>query len=530
MRYEGGFSIYSNSFRLPAAFLWSGFSSRALRVRPWISRRPDFPFKVYDHLCYLQQQFGIDFKAEFGLVLHCDSNGAPDKETGNGNSSTRDWFDYSPAEMIQILEGIWKDQRNLSVNPLKGGHTNRMYKVSVETPEGKEQHYALRISAPVVALDVDQWMLKKPHRIAGGFDSKTPKRCCRASAASGLEEQCDHETWKVFESQPSLGETCMVEARGGENIENMRNEVMVQELASAAGIGPEVVFFDKIVVPCDESQLIVKNKIEKCESLVMVSRFVEGEDLAKRDIEGLTRAEKKSVVDSVRVLHNLKDREDLLKSRNIFVAIEQESKQAKQDGADLPANYDEMLAHLADIRNAMGPFKEKVLCHRDLHGGNIILRANGNRSSEAMLIDYEFSGKCDLFYELASIARNLKYQDDELLTDYFGPDRVEAIDLARLRLMRAVKFMDSASWAFAMSVSPKKPDHTYDYLSHAYDGLNGSGGFDAFVSFVQSPDYIESMKLLAEEKDRAEYHRRRLVPRSSESIWRRILSALFNGR
>ena len=27
---------------------------------------------------------------------HCDSNGAPDKETGNGNSSTRDWFDYRP--------------------------------------------------------------------------------------------------------------------------------------------------------------------------------------------------------------------------------------------------------------------------------------------------------------------------------------------------------------------------------------------------------------------------------------------------
>ena len=78
-------------------------------------------------------------------------------------------------------------------------------------------------------------------------------------------------------------------SEGGENIENMRNEVMVQELASAAGIGPEVVFFDKIVVPCDESQLIVKNKIEKCESLVMVSRFVEGEDLAKRAVKSLER-------------------------------------------------------------------------------------------------------------------------------------------------------------------------------------------------------------------------------------------------
>ena len=58
------------------------------------------------------------------------------------------------------------------------------------------------------------------------------------------------------------------------------------------------------------------------------------------------------------MLHNLKT-EDLLKSRNIFVAIEQESKQAKQDGADLPANYDEMLTHLADIRNAMGPSRRR---------------------------------------------------------------------------------------------------------------------------------------------------------------------------
>ena len=124
-----------------------------------------------------------------------------------------------------------------------------------------------------------------------------------------------------------------------------------------------------------------------------------------------------------------------------------EDYRAKADayGAILPAEYASAHDISARIRAARGiqPF---VPCHNDL------LNANFLDDGFIRIVDWEYAGMGDLFFDLANFSVNHEFDVDDdrrWLRAYFGADR--DADLAALRLMRFMSDFREAMWGVLQS-------------------------------------------------------------------------------
>jgi thiamine kinase-like enzyme len=87
---------------------------------------------------------------------------------------------------------------------------------------------------------------------------------------------------------------------------------------------------------------------------------------------------------------------------------------------------------------------DPVPCHNDLLPGNVLF----DEAGRVWLLDFEYAGMNDRFFDLGNLAVNCGLDDDaeeELVSSYFG--EVTAARLARLRLMKVMSEFREGMWA-----------------------------------------------------------------------------------
>jgi thiamine kinase-like enzyme len=214
------------------------------------------------------------------------------------------------------------------------------------------------------------------------------------------------------------------------------------EAAAAVGVGPEVVAF----LP---------------DLGTLVTAFVEGQPMseeAMRDPGTLP-----IVVAAIRALH---EGPEISGSFSPFRVVEAYRDTASARGVRVPDLYATLAARARQIEAALTGFIPRP-CHNDLLNANFIRR--GNR---VFIVDYEYAGMGDLFFDLANFSVNHGFDDEAdraLLETYFGDATPER--WGRLKLMRIMSDFREGMWGV---VQQGISTLDFDYVDYAHRHLERS--------------------------------------------------------
>ena len=242
------------------------------------------------------------------------------------------------------------------------------------------------------------------------------------------------------------------------------NEHRAAMVAADAGVGPEVVAF----LP---------------ESGCFVSRFVEGAHVPEEDLRSGDALE--LVVASVRLLHACPP---IPSTFPVFRIVERYRETAASRGVAIPPVYDEAHALAGRIEAAFAASPSPLtMCHNDL------LNANFLRDGEHVwIVDYEYAGMGDVFFDLGNLAVNNALDDDareRLLHHYFLGDVLDR-HRARLALMTLMSDFREAMWGVVQQAISTLDVDFVDYAGrHFARMLDGAGtlAFDDLFGEAAAP-------------------------------------------
>jgi thiamine kinase-like enzyme len=146
----------------------------------------------------------------------------------------------------------------------------------------------------------------------------------------------------------------------------------------------------------------------------------------------------------VPLLRSLHDSGPLSAAFPIHRVVEWHARDAAANGVALPDEFGRLHEISTRIEAAFAHSPTPpVPCHNDLLPGNVLFTAAGAR-----LLDYEYSGMNDRWFDLANLSVNCGLSDDadlQLLETYFGEVTVRAN--ARLQLMKVMSEFREGMWA-----------------------------------------------------------------------------------
>ena len=197
-------------------------------------------------------------------------------------------------------------------------------------------------------------------------------------------------------------------------------EAACSRAAAELGIGPELVAY----LPEHEA---------------MLRRFVPGRVLTAEDIR--QPAVLRRVVEALRCCH---DGPSGAGNFSPFATVRNYHALALARRVGFPDNLERALERLARIERELPNDEPPCPCHNDLLAGNFI-----DDGSSVRIIDWEYGGMGDRFFDLGNLAANNEFDDEReraLLAFYFGEIRPDP--LRRLRLLRLASDMREAMWGF----------------------------------------------------------------------------------
>lgn len=226
--------------------------------------------------------------------------------------------------------------------------------------------------------------------------------------------------------------------------------------AAKAGIGPEVIAFD-------------------AQHELLVTRFVDGNVITPDDSRQPDVMRR--IVDALRRYHESPPGAGRF---CVFNGVHSYHQLASQHNVAFPSKLNHALEILDQIETTVGRNLDLIPCHNDLLTANFI-----DDGHSIHIIDWEFGGMGDRFFDLANLAVNHLYDEEQeraLLKLYFGEASDD--DLRRLRLMRLASDMREAMWGFLQSgISSLE----IDYIEYANKHL------DRFLSGAQRLELIASI-------------------------------------
>ncbi len=189
----------------------------------------------------------------------------------------------------------------------------------------------------------------------------------------------------------------------------------------------------------------------------LVTGFVEGAQMSPEDLR-----DPGTLADVARALRLVHDSGgNVPTSFDSFRLVEDYARTATENGVAVPEDYEEAHARAAEIEKAIGgPEHEPVLCHNDLLAGNFL------RGGRIWIVDWEYSGMGDRYFDLANFAVNNELDEDQqaaLLERYWG-DSPPASPLADLRLMMYMSDFREAMWGV---VQQGISDLDFDFADYA---------------------------------------------------------------
>ncbi|MDQ2983663.1 MAG: choline kinase family protein [Actinomycetota bacterium] len=248
---------------------------------------------------------------------------------------------------------------------------------------------------------------------------------------------------------------------GGQDTELLGIDRDAEHSASVAaarlGIGPEVVEF---VQP--EGYLV---------TAFIAGRPVPPEEM--REAEKLGR-----VAALLRAVHA---GEPFPATFDSFRVVETYADTARERGGEVPGAYAEA-KRFADAIERTRPDEPSCPCHNDLLNANFI--DDGDR---LRLVDWEYAGMGDRFFDLANFAVNHELEPDDertLLEAYFGEAR--DADVCGLTLMRFMSDFREAMWSVVQQAISTLDFDFRTYTEQHFDRLGRTAAEPRFQAALES--------------------------------------------
>ncbi len=230
--------------------------------------------------------------------------------------------------------------------------------------------------------------------------------------------------------------------------------------AFEVGVGPEVVAFEPT-----EGWL--------------VARFIEGAPIS---LEEMRRPQMlRRVAAALRRFH---ESQPIPGRFDAWAVVDGYRETASAHGVAMPPEFDAAREVAEQIRVARGP-QPAVPCHNDL------LNANFLDDGFIRIVDWEYAGMGDRFFDLANFSVNHEFgveDDRQFMRAYFGDER--ASDLASLRLMRYMSDFREAMWGVLQSGIS---DLDFDFAGYAHKHFRRMEGTASDPEFGRFLRHLFSM-------------------------------------
>jgi thiamine kinase-like enzyme len=224
--------------------------------------------------------------------------------------------------------------------------------------------------------------------------------------------------------------------------------------AAEVGVGPEVVAF---IEP--EGWLI--------------TRFLDALPLPPKELRRPHNIAR--VAGALRRVH---DAAPILGRFDALAVVDGYASVAKERGVILPAAFRSLRAVAERIGAVRGP-QQEVPCHNDLLNSNFL------DDGRVRIVDWEYAGMGDRFFDLANLSVNHEFGLDEdhlLLAAYFGATR--PADLASLRLMRFMSDFREAMWGVVQSAISELDFDFPGYAAEHFERMSRAAADPAFEGYL----------------------------------------------
>lgn len=216
---------------------------------------------------------------------------------------------------------------------------------------------------------------------------------------------------------------------------NRYAEYAVMKAVAKIGVGADLIYFST-------------------ETGNMITEYIEGR---KWCIEDVTTSENiKRIAGTLKKVHSLPPIPYVFSP---YKDIEDRIQYARQNALELPDYLDKILEKLSAIKleREKNLHENFGLCHNDPFPNNFL------EDGTVRLIDWEYGGMGDIFFDLASVSMFYSQsQKEELLKYYFG--EINSKELTCLNQMSFVVSFWNAMWAVVQS---KLPYPEFDYKEMA---------------------------------------------------------------
>ena len=171
----------------------------------------------------------------------------------------------------------------------------------------------------------------------------------------------------------------------------------------------------------------------------------------------------------------------------IHRVVEWHARDAAAHGAVVPTAYERLHAQSQRIETAFAAAPLALVpCHNDLLPGNVLFEdgtSGENGTSRAWLLDFEYAGMNDRFFDLGNLSVNCGLDalaDAELLRLYFGESTTTR--WARLQLMKMMSEFREGMWAVVQQAISTLDT---DFVTYANDRLASCERLAAQPQFEQ---------------------------------------------
>ena len=247
----------------------------------------------------------------------------------------------------------------------------------------------------------------------------------------------------------------------GENTEMLgidrQHEYRAHRFAGDMGIAPEVVYF-----------------IEP--EGYIVSRFIDGRPMPPEEMR-----QPENIQKIAELLHNIHALPTIPGTFSAFQVVRDYTEIALRYQVSFPENFDGLISQMKSAETALGShhFVPKP-CHNDLLNGNFLV------TDRLYVLDWEYAGMGDIFFDLANFSNNQELSEDDnqiLLNCYFAQPTLQ--DVAHLNIMKIMSDFREAMWGL-VQVGISKLD--FDFRGYA------NKHFDRLTQKILNPNWESWLK------------------------------------
>jgi len=214
--------------------------------------------------------------------------------------------------------------------------------------------------------------------------------------------------------------------------------------AGRLGVAPEVLFF---IEP--EGYL--------------VTRFIKGTHIPPEEMNQEYYI--RQVARKLRLFHRMAT--PLNGEFNVFRRVKHLVKIAQERMCIFPFDFDWIMQKMVEVENALllDPYIPTP-CHCDLLNLNFLAEDTPGNLKEIRILDWEYAGQGDIFFDLANFSHHHLQNDDQirmLLQEYFG--EVTPRHFARLKLIWPMSEIHEAMWGTTQTGISQLPEDFQGYAN-----------------------------------------------------------------